>query len=80
MVLIFFYGPQYTEFCRLDALTIPIRQGAKLQNTDYKTGKYVIVNNFKMQTKIVTIIKTILPRMWSSDHVENCMNFTMLLS
>jgi hypothetical protein len=72
-----FYGPQYTEtFAGLDADN-PYLDKAPNYERDYKTGKYVIVNNFKnAEQNSDDNQKTILPRMWSSDHVENYMNFT----
>jgi hypothetical protein len=72
-----FYGPQYTEaFAGLDA-TNPYRDKAPNYERDYKTGKYVIVNNYKnAEQNSDDNQKTILPRMWSTDHVENYMNFT----
>ena len=39
---------------------------------DYKSGKYVIVNNFKnAEQNSDDNHKTILPRMRSTDHIEN---------
>ncbi|OCB76910.1 glycosyltransferase family 117 protein [Flavobacterium crassostreae] len=72
-----FYGPQYTEkFAGLDKDT-PYLDKAPNYERDYKTGKYVIVNNFKnAEQNSDNDQKTILPRMWSSDHIENYMNFT----
>ncbi len=72
-----FYGPQYTEtFAGLDANN-PYLDKAPNYERDYKTGKYVIVNNFKnAEQNSDDNQKTILPRMWSSDHIENYMNFT----
>jgi hypothetical protein len=72
-----FYGPQYTEaFAGLDANN-PYRDKAPNYERDYKTGKYVIVNNYiNAEQNSDDNQKTILPRMWSTDHVENYMNFT----
>ena len=72
-----FYGPQYTEaFSGLDAEK-PYLDKAPNYERDYKTGKYVIVNNFKnAEQNSDDNHKTILPRMWSGDHIENYMNFT----
>jgi hypothetical protein len=71
-----FYGPQYTEaFAGLDKETLS-RQSAHYER-DYKTGKYIITNNFKNADQNTdNNQKTILPRMWSGDHIENYMNFT----
>ncbi len=72
-----FYGPQYTEtFAGLDKDN-PYLDKAPNYERDYKTGKYVIVNNFKnAEQNSDDNHKTILPRMWSSEHIENYMNFS----
>lgn len=72
-----FYGPQYTEnFAGLDK-DKPYLDKAPNYERDYKTGKYVIVNNFKNAAQNSDDNhKTILPRMWSDGHIENYMNFT----
>ena len=72
-----FYGPQYTEaFGGLDKNN-PYLDKAPNYERDYKTGKYVIVNNFKnAEQNTDDNHKTILPRMWSGEHIENYMNFT----
>lgn len=72
-----FYGPQYTEkFAGLDPNN-PYLDKAPNYERDYKTGKYVIVNNYKnAEQNSDDNQKTILPRMWSTDHIENYINFT----
>ncbi|TRX37750.1 glycosyltransferase family 117 protein [Flavobacterium restrictum] len=72
-----FYGPQYTEtFGGLDKNN-PYLDKAPNYERDYKTGKYVIVNNYiKAEQNSDDNQKTILPRLWSTEHVENYMNFT----
>jgi hypothetical protein len=72
-----FYGPQYTEtFSGLDKDN-PYLDKAPNYERDYKTGKYVIVNNFKnAEQNSDDNHKTILPRMWSAEHIENYMDFT----
>jgi hypothetical protein len=72
-----FYGPQYTEaFTGLDPNT-PYLDKAPNYERDYKTGKYIIVNNYKnAEQNSDDSQKTILPRMWSSEHIENYINFT----
>ncbi|MBG6060367.1 hypothetical protein IWX83_000130 [Flavobacterium sp. CG_9.1] len=72
-----FYGPQYTEgFAGLDKDN-PYLDKAPNYERDYKTNTYVIVNNFKNADQNTDDNhKTILPRMWSGDHIENYMNFT----
>ena len=72
-----FYGPQYTEgFAGLDKNN-PYLDKAPNYERDYRTGKYIIVNNYKnAEQNTDDNQKTILPRMWSGDHIENYMNFT----
>nr|WP_315231304.1 DUF2723 domain-containing protein [uncultured Flavobacterium sp.] len=72
-----FYGPQYTEaFAGLDKDN-PYLDKAPNYERDYKTGKYIITNNFKnAEQNSDNNQKTILPRMWSGEHIENYMNFT----
>ena len=72
-----FYGPQYTDaFAGLDADN-PYSDKAPNYERDYKTGKYVIVNNYiKAEQNTDDNQKAILPRLWSTDHIENYMSFT----
>ena len=72
-----FYGPQYTEnFTGLDKDN-PYLDKAPNYERDYKTGKYIITNNFKnAEQNSDDNQKTVLPRMWSADHIANYMNFT----
>jgi hypothetical protein len=72
-----FYGPQYTDtFAGLDKDT-PYLDKAPNYERDYKSGKYVIVNNYKnAEQNTDDNQKAILPRLWSTDHIENYMQFT----
>ncbi|NHM05867.1 DUF2723 domain-containing protein [Flavobacterium sp. CYK-4] len=72
-----FYGPQYTDtFAGLDAET-PYLDKAPNYERDYKTGKYVITNNYKnAEQNSDDNQKAFLPRLWSTEHVENYINFT----
>lgn len=74
-----FYGPQYTEvFAGLDAET-PYLDKKPNYERDYKTGKYIITNNYKnADQNSDDNQKTILPRMWSTEtqHIQNYINFT----
>jgi hypothetical protein len=72
-----FYGPQYSDtFAGLDKET-PYLDKAPNYERDYKTGKYIITNNFKnAEQNSDDNHKTFLPRLWSTEHVENYMNFT----
>lgn len=74
-----FYGPQYTEvFSGLDA-DVPYLDKKPNYERDYKTGKYVITNNYKnAEQNSDDNQKTILPRMWSTEtgHIQNYISFT----
>lgn len=72
-----FYGPQYTEtFAGLDK-NKPYLDKKPNYERNYTTKKYEIVNNFKnAEQNSDDNQKTFLPRMWSSDHIANYMNFT----
>ena len=72
-----FYGPQYTEtFSGLDKER-PYLDKAPNYERNYSTGKYDITNNFKnAEQNSDDNQKTILPRLWSTEHIENYINFT----
>lgn len=72
-----FYGPQYTDtFVGLDENN-PYLDKAPNYERDYKTGKYIITNNYKnAEQNSDDNHKAILPRMWSTEHVENYINFS----
>ena len=72
-----FYGPQYSDsYAGLDK-DQPYLDKAPNYERDYKSGKYAIVNNYKnAEQNSDDDHKAILPRMWSTEHIENYMNFT----
>ena len=72
-----FYGPQYTDtFAGLDK-DEPYLDKAPNYERDYKTGKYVIVNNYKnAEQNSDNAQKAILPRLWSTDNIANYIQFT----
>ncbi|HEX9979925.1 MAG TPA: DUF2723 domain-containing protein [Flavobacterium sp.] len=72
-----FYGPQYTDmFGGLDE-DQPYLDKKPNYERDYKTGKYIITNNYKnAEQNSDDNHKTILPRLWSTEHAENYMTFT----
>lgn len=75
-----FYGPQFSDmFAGLDEKN-PYLDKAPNYERDYTSGKYVITNDYKNATQNSDDYhKAILPRMWSTDHAENYMNFTKVL-
>lgn len=76
-----FYGPQYSDqFAPADENN-PYSDKAPNYERDYKTGKYIITNNWKnAETNSSSAHMAILPRLWSTDHTENYMNFTQVLA
>lgn len=72
-----FYGPMYTDaFTGLDKNN-PYEDEKPNYQRDYKTGKYVIVNNYKnAKQNTDDNQKGFMPRMWSTEHAVNYMRFT----
>lgn len=72
-----FYGPQFTEmYSGLDAENPYIDDKPKYE-VDKQAGKYVIVNNYKnAKQNTDDDHKAILPRMWSTEHAANYLDFT----
>lgn len=72
-----FYGPQFSDtYSGLDKEN-PYTDGKPNYERDYKSGKYIITNNYKNANQNTDDDhKAILPRMWSNDHSENYMRFT----
>ncbi|HRE76243.1 MAG TPA: DUF2723 domain-containing protein [Flavobacterium sp.] len=72
-----FYGPQFTDmFAGLDP-DEPFLDKAPNYERDYKTGKYVITNNFINATQNShNAHKAFLPRMWNGESAQNYMEFT----
>ena len=72
-----FYGPLYTEkYAGLDK-NKPYEDAKPNYERDYKTGKYVIVNNYKnAKQNSDDNHNGFLPRMASTDHASNYMAFT----
>ena len=72
-----FYGPLYTEkYAGLDKNN-PYSDAKPNYERDYKTGRYIIVNNYKNARQNGDANhNAILPRMTSTDHAANYMSFT----
>ncbi|KAA1245110.1 DUF2723 domain-containing protein [Aquimarina sp. RZ0] len=72
-----FYGPQFTEiYAGLDEEN-PYEDGKPKYEKNLKTGKYDIVNDWKnAKQNIDDRQKSFLPRMWSTEHISNYMDFT----
>ena len=77
-----FYGPQFTDmYSGLDEDPDERYVDAKPKyEKDYKTGTYKIVNDWeKADQNSNSKHRSILPRMWSTEHAENYMMFTGFL-
>jgi len=72
-----FYGPQFTEiYAGLDENN-PYEDDKPKYEKNLKTGKYDIVNDWKnAKQNIDDAHKAFLPRMWSTEHIGNYMDFT----
>lgn len=72
-----FYGPQFTEiYSGLDEDNPYIDDKPKYEK-DEAAGEYVIVNDYKnAKQNTDDDHKAILPRMWSTEHAANYMDFT----
>ena len=72
-----FYGPMYSDaFSGQDPIE-PYVDGKPKYERDYKTGKYIIVNNYIKSDQAPNSAHVgILPRMWSSEHADNYMKIT----
>ncbi|MCK7589777.1 DUF2723 domain-containing protein [Subsaxibacter sp. CAU 1640] len=75
-----FYGPLFTEiYTGLDE-NEPYVDDKPNYEKDEKSGKYVIVNDYKgAKQNYNSEHAQILPRMWSSENADNYMMFTGLL-
>ncbi|WP_417350846.1 protein O-mannosyl-transferase family [Flavobacterium alkalisoli] len=72
-----FYGPMFSDtYAGLDKEN-PYEDEKPNYQRDYKKGEYVIVNNYKnAKQNTDDNHKGFMPRMWSTDHAVNYMNFT----
>jgi len=72
-----FYGPLFSDIYAGQDQTEPYVDDKPKYERDYKTGKYIIVNHWE-RAKINSNRKHrgFLPRLWSSEHAGNYMNFT----
>jgi len=72
-----FYGPQWSEmYSGLDADN-PYDDAKPKYEKDEELGKYIIVNDYKnAKQNLDDDHKALLPRMWSTEHAVNYMEFT----
>lgn len=71
-----FYGPQFSEtYVGLDEKN-PYKDDKPNYEKDVEKGKYIIVNNYKnAKQNTDDSQKAFLPRMWSTEHSKNYMEF-----
>ncbi len=72
-----FYGPQFSEiYAGLDQ-NDPYEDDKPKYEKDLKSGKYIIVNDWKnARQNLDNAHKAFLPRMWSTEHIANYMEYT----
>jgi hypothetical protein len=72
-----FYGPQFTDqYAGLDKNQPYIDDKPKYEK-DQKTGRYVVVNDYKNAVQNYNSDHgSLLPRMWSGEHAENYMIYS----
>ena len=72
-----FYGPLFSDIYAGQDETEPYVDDKPKYERDFKTGKYIIVNHWeKARINSNSNHRGILPRLWSSEHAGNYMNFT----
>ena len=72
-----FYGPQFTaDYAGLDPDN-PYLDDKKIYEKDEKTGKYVVINEWRnAKQNLDDAHKAFLPRMWSPENNANYMQYT----
>ena len=72
-----FYGPQFTEiYAGLDP-DKPYKDDKPKYEKDAASGKYIVVNEWENAAQNTDDAhKALLPRMWSSEHAANYMQYT----
>mgnify|MGYP007000324479 len=72
-----FYGPLFSDMYAGQDETEPYVDDKPKYERDYKTGKYFIVNHWEgSKINSNSDHRGFLPRLWSSEHSGNYMNFT----
>ena len=75
-----FYGPMFSDVYAGQDPVEPFIDDKPKYERDYKTGRYKIVNYWKdARFNSNSAHNGILPRLWSSDHAGNYINFTQPL-
>ena len=72
-----FYGPLFSDVYAGQDETEPYFDDKPKYERDYKKGKYIIVNHWEnARINSNSNHRGFLPRLWSSEHAGNYMNFT----
>ncbi|GFR85575.1 PMT family glycosyltransferase, 4-amino-4-deoxy-L-arabinose transferase [Elysia marginata] len=76
-----FYGPMYSDMFAGQDPEAPYKDDKPKYERDYKTGKYVVVNNWKNADLSPNSNHLgFLPRMWSAENAENYMKLSGVLN
>ena len=72
-----FFGPLFTDQYAGEDENNPYSDAKPKYEKDYKTGKYIIVNDYKNAIQNYNSDQaSLLPRMWSTEHAENYMLYS----
>lgn len=72
-----FYGPLFTDIYTSSDEDEPFVDDKPKYEKDEKSGKYIIVNDYKLAKQNYNSEQaSILPRMWSTEHAENYFMYT----
>ena len=72
-----FYGPMFSDIYAPQDESQPYIDGKPKYEKDYNTNRYIIVNNWKdSEVNSNSNHRGLIPRLWSSEHAANYMDFT----
>ena len=72
-----FYGPMFSDIYAPQDNKEPYIDGKPKYERDYLTNKYKVVNNWEdSEINSNSNHRGLIPRLWSSNHASNYMNFT----
>lgn len=76
-----FYGPMFSDIYAPQDESKPYIDGKPKYEKDYNTKKYIIVNNWEnSEVNSNSNHRGLIPRLWSSEHAANYMDFTSPLN
>lgn len=72
-----FYGPMFSDIYAPQDDEVPYIDGKPKYERDYQVNKYKVVNNWEeSEINSNSNHRGLIPRLWSSNHAANYMNFT----